>query len=142
MTEELIDIGLGIGKRREDISVVRTRKHKVTTDSNYKFKIAPNPLDRNVTADQPNQKWACGISYVWTHEGWLYLAVILDLYSRRVIGWAVRNRIKRDLAIRALDMDIALRQPPEDCIHHTVMAANSVYTIIRRYCASMASRSR
>ena len=52
-------------------------------------------------------------------EGWLYLAVILDLYSRRIIGWAVSNRMKRDLAIQALDMAVALRQPPEGCIHHT-----------------------
>ena len=69
--------------------------------------------------DGPNQKWAGEISYIWTSEGWLYLAVILDLYSRRVIGWAVSNRMKQDLAIRALDMAVALRQPPKDCIHHT-----------------------
>ena len=56
---------------------------------------------------------------LWTSEGWLYLAVILDLYSRRVIGWAVSNRMKRDLAIQALDMAAALRQPPKGCIHHT-----------------------
>jgi transposase InsO family protein len=59
------------------------------------------------------------ISYIWTGEGWLYLAVILDLYSRRVIGWAVSDRLKRDLAIRALDMAVALRRPPPGCIHHT-----------------------
>ena len=58
-------------------------------------------------------------SYVWTQEGWLYLAVILDLHSRRVIGWAVSSRIKRDLAIRALNMAIALRRPSKGCIHHT-----------------------
>ncbi|WP_235191427.1 IS3 family transposase, partial [Palleronia rufa] len=58
-------------------------------------------------------------SYVWTREGWLYLAVILDLHSRRVIGWAVSNRMKRDLAIRALNMAIAFRAPPKGCIHHT-----------------------
>ena len=84
--------------------------------------------------DAPNQKWAgpsrdiwlcqipcraMDISYVWTREGWLYLAVILDLHSRRVIGWAVSNRMKRDLAIRALNMAIALRRPPKGCIHHT-----------------------
>ena len=56
---------------------------------------------------------------MWTREGWLYLAVILDLHSRRVIGWAVSNRMKRDLAIRALKMAIALRQPPKACIHRT-----------------------
>ncbi len=59
------------------------------------------------------------ISYIWTREGWLYLAVILDLHSRRVIGWAVSNRMKRDLAIRALNMAIAFRAPPKGCIHHT-----------------------
>ena len=126
MTEELKEIGLDVGHRRvgrlmrqNGISVVRTRKHKVTTDSDHKFNIAPNLLDRDFTADQPNQKWAGDISYVWTREGWLYLAVILDLHSRRVIGWAVSNRMKRDLAIRALKMAIAFRAPPKGCIHHT-----------------------
>ncbi len=89
------------------------------TDSNHRFNVAPNLLERNFTADQPNQKWAGDISYIWTREGWLYLAVMLDLHSRRVIGWAVSNRLKRDLAIRALDMAIALRTPPPGCIHHT-----------------------
>ncbi|WP_417809799.1 IS3 family transposase [Thioclava sp.] len=126
MTEELKEIGLDVGHRRvgrlmrqNGITVVRTRKHKVTTDSDHKFNIAPNLLDRDFTAVSPNQKWAGDISYVWTREGWLYLAVILDLHSRRVIGWAVSNRMKRDLAIRALKMAIAFRQPPEGCIHHT-----------------------
>ena len=126
MTEELKEIGLDVGHRRvgrlmrqNGISVVRTRKHKVTTDSDHKFNIAPNLLDRDFTADQPNQKWAGDISYVWTREGWLYLAVILDLHSRRVIGWAVSNRMKRDLAIQALNMAIAFRSPPKGCIHHT-----------------------
>ncbi|PRY80490.1 transposase InsO family protein [Yoonia maritima] len=105
--------------RQNGISVVRTRQHKVTTDSNHKFNIAPNLLDRDFAADQPNQKWAGDISYVWTREGGLYLAVILDLHSRRVIGWAVSNRMKRDLAIHALKMAIAFRQPPKGCIHHT-----------------------
>ena len=124
--EELKEIGLGVGHRhvgrlmrQNGISVVRTRKHKVTTDSDHKFNIAPNLVDRDFTADQPNQKWAGDISYVWTGEGWLYLAVILDLHSRRVIGWAVSSRMKRDLAIRALKMAIAFRQPPKGCIHHT-----------------------
>jgi transposase InsO family protein len=87
MTEELKEIGLNVGHRRvrrlmrqNGVSVFRTRKHK--------FNIAPNLLDRNFTADQPNQKCAGDITYIWTREGWLYLAVILDLHSRRVIGWA------------------------------------------------------
>ena len=126
MTEELKEIGLDVGHRRvgrlmrqNGISVVRTRKHKVTTDSDHKFNITPNLLARDFTADTPNQKWAGDISYVWTREGWLYLAVILDLHSRRVIGWAVSNRMKRDLAIRALKMAIAFRAPAKGCVHHT-----------------------
>ncbi len=126
MTEELKEIGLDVGHRcvgrlmrQNGISVVRTRKHKVTTDSDHKFNIAPNLLDRDFKADAPNQKWAGDISYVWKREGWLYLAGILDLHSRRVIGWAVSNRMKRDLAIRALKMAIAFRSPPKGCIHHT-----------------------
>jgi len=101
------------------IKIVRTRKHKVTTDSNHAFNIGPNLLDQDFSANQPDQKWAGDISYIWTSEGWLYLAVVIDLYSRRVIGWAVSNRMKRDLAIRALDMAVAFRQPPIGCIHHT-----------------------
>ena len=126
MTEELKELGLEVGHRRigrlmseNGIEVKRNRKFKATTDSNHAFNIAPNLLNRDFHADAPNQKWAGDISYVWTREGWLYLAVILDLHSRRVIGWAVSNRIKRDLAIRALNMAIALRRPAKGCIHHT-----------------------
>ena len=126
MTEELKELGLDVGHRRvgrlmreNGIAVKRNRKFKATTDSNHSFNIAPNLLERDFTADRPNRKWAGDISYVWTREGWLYLAVILDLHSRRVIGWAVSNRMKRDLAIRALKMAVALRQPPRGCIHHT-----------------------
>lgn len=126
MTEELKEIGLEVGHRRvgrlmrqNGISVVRTHKHKVTTDSNHKFNIAPNLLNRDFFAERPNQKWVVDISYIWTREGWLYLAVVLDLHSRRVIGWAVSNRMKRDLANRALKMAIALRRPPKGCVHHS-----------------------
>jgi len=126
MTEELRDLGFDVSHHRigrlmsqNGICPTRTRKHKVTTDSNHKLNIAPNLLNRNFGADRPNQKWVVDISYIWTHEGWLYLAVVLDLHSRRVIGWAVSNRMKRDLAIRALKMAIALRRPPKGCIHHS-----------------------
>jgi transposase InsO family protein len=126
MTEELKELGLCVGHRRvgrlmkqNGIRIVRTRKYKATTDSNHTFNIAPNLLDQDFSASEPNQKWAGDISYIWTREGWLYLAVIIDLYSRRVIGWAVSNRMKKDLAIRALKMAINLRQPPPGCIHHT-----------------------
>ena len=96
MTEELRDLGLRVGHRmarrlmgENGIKVIRTQKYKVTTNSNHTFNIAPNLLGQDFSAYGPNQKWAGDISYIWTSEGWLYLAVILDLYSRPVIGWAV-----------------------------------------------------
>ena len=93
MTEELKELGLEVGHRRigrlmrqNGISAIRTQKYKATTDSIHSFNIAPNLLNRNFKADRPNQKWVADISYVWTREGWLYLAAVLDLYSRRVIA--------------------------------------------------------
>ncbi len=126
MTQELKEAGLFVGHRRvgrlmrdNRIYVVRTHKYKATTDSHHRFNIAPNVLDRNFTAHLPNQKWAGDISYIWTAEGWLYLAVMIDLHSRRVVGWAVSNRLKRDLALQALNRAVALRNPPASCLHHT-----------------------
>jgi putative transposase len=126
MTQELKEVGLNVGHRRvgrlmrqNAIQVVRTRKYRVTTDSNHAFGIAPNLLNQNFTADRQNQKWAGDISYLWTREGWLYLAVIIDLHSRKVVGWAVSNRLKHDLALQALNRAVALRNLPPGCIHHT-----------------------
>ena len=95
MTEELQLLGVNVGQRRvgglmrdNGIKIIRTQKYKATTDSNHTFNIAPNLLDQDFSVIGPNQKWAGDISYIWTGEGWLYLAVILDLYSQWVIGWA------------------------------------------------------
>lgn len=119
-------LGIRVGQRRvgrlmrqNGIRVIRSRKFKRTTDSDHAFNIAPNLLQQDFTASGPNQKWAGDITYVWTREGWVYLAVIIDLFSRRVVGWAISNRMKQDLALRALNMAIAIRRPPPGCIHHT-----------------------
>ena len=104
---------------RQGLVAKAARKFKVTTDSNHTLPVAPNLLEQDFNATGPNQKWVGDITYLMTSEGWLYLAVILDLHSRRVIGWAVSNRMKRDLAIRALKMAIALRSPPRGCIFHS-----------------------
>ena len=122
--------------------IIRIQKYKATTDSNHTFNIAPNLLDQDFSADGPNQKWAGDISYIWTSEGWLYLAVILDLYSRRVIGWAVSNRMKRDLAIRALNMAVALRQPPKAAFTIRIAGRNTVHMTIRSFFRSMDSKYR
>ena len=84
MTDELQELGVSVGQRRvgrlmrdNDIKIIRTQKYKGTTDSNHTFNIVPNLLDQDFSATGPNQKWAGDISYIWTSEGWLYLAVIL-----------------------------------------------------------------
>ena len=128
--------------RENGIKVIRTQKYKATTDSEHTLNIAPNLLDQDFTTDGPNQKWAGDISYIWTSEGWIYLAVILDLYSRRVIGWAVSNRMKRNLAIRALNMAVALWQPFEGCCDDRLNPSNTVPTSISDGCQSLASRCR
>ena len=126
MTMELKEVGLDVGERRvgrlmkiNGIRPVRTRRHKVTTDSQHSLDVAANLLDGDFLAEAPNQKWAGDITYIWTAEGWLYLAVVIDLFSRRVVGWAVSDRMKKDLAIRALEMAIHLRRPPKGCIFHS-----------------------
>jgi putative transposase len=84
------------------ISAQTKRRFVKTTDSNLDFPIAPNLLNRNFTADAPNETWAGVITYLDTQQGWLYVAVLIDLYSRRVVGWAMSERIDTALAMSAL----------------------------------------
>ena len=89
--------------RGNGLSPKRKQKFKKTTDSQHNKAVASNLLDQNFSAEAPNEKWAADISYIWTAQDWLYLAVMLDLYSRRVIGWAVGARMTSDLPLRALN---------------------------------------
>ena len=122
--------------------IIRTQKYKATTDSNHTFNIAPNLLDQDFSADGPNQKWPSDISYIWTSEGWLYLAVILDLYSWRVIGWAVSNRMQRDLAIRALNMAEPYGNLRRAAFIIGIAGCNTVHMTIRSFFRSMDSKYR
>jgi transposase InsO family protein len=96
-------------------------KHKfvVTTDSNHTLKIAENLLGRDFTAKAPNQKWAADITYISTKMGWLYLAVVMDLFSRRIVGWAVSDNIDSALVQSAMKMAILHRDPDKGLIHHS-----------------------
>jgi putative transposase len=95
------------------------RRFRKTTDSRHTKRIAPNLLERNFTVPAPNRVLAGDITYIATTEGWLYLAVLLDLYSRRVVGWAMSDRIDTELALGALRMAGATRTLEADWIHHT-----------------------
>jgi hypothetical protein len=95
------------------------RRHKVTTDSRHSFSVAPNILDRQFDVDQPNRVWTADISYVWTLEGWMYLAIVMDLFSRRIVGWAMDKRMKAQLTIDALAMAYWMRKPAKGLVHHS-----------------------
>ena len=95
------------------------KKYKVTTNSDHKKPVYPNRLKQKFTVQQPNQAWVSDISYVWTSEGWLYLAVIVDLHSRKIVGWSMSSRMKAQLVCDALTMAIWQRQPHEGLIVHS-----------------------
>jgi putative transposase len=125
VTRELQDEGLEVGRRRttrlmreNGLKARQKRRFKRTTDSHHAFPVAPNLLEQDFSAERPNQKWAADISYVWTNEGWLYLAVVLDLFARRVVGWAVSDRLHQELALEALRKALAIRRPGEGLTHH------------------------
>jgi putative transposase len=126
MHAELKEQGLSVGRHRvarlmseNGLKARQKTRFRKTTDSDHGGSVASNILDQDFTATAPDQKWGVDISYVWTAEGWLYLAIVLDLFSRRIIGWQLSDRMKRGLAMEALRRAIALRRPPPGLIHHS-----------------------
>lgn len=126
MTRELQDQGLRVGRRRtarlmreNGLRARQKRRFKRTTDSLHAFPVAPNLIDQDFSADRPDEKWGADISYLWTREGWLYLAVVIDLFARRVVGWAVSDRLHKELALEALRKALAIRRPDAGLIHHS-----------------------
>jgi putative transposase len=95
------------------------KRFKVTTDSNHSEAISANKLDRQFTVTEPNQVWTTDITYVWTLQGWLYVAVIIDLLSRQVVGWAIDNHMRTSLCVQALQMAFWLRKPAPGLLHHS-----------------------
>ncbi len=123
---ELKAHGHRIGKKRverlmrqEGIQGQQKRRFRRTTDSNHTQPVAANVLARNFHADAPNTAWVTDVTYVWTGEGWLYLAVLLDLFSRRVVGWAVSGTNDRALALEALRRALTARRPAAGLVHHS-----------------------
>jgi transposase InsO family protein len=90
-----------------------------STDSQHGLPVAANVLDRQFTVATPNRAWVSDITYLWTQAGWLYLVVILDLFSRRVVGWAMHDRITRQLGVDALTMALGHRKPSPGLVHHS-----------------------
>lgn len=105
--------------RQAGLRATQPRRYVSTTDSGHGLSVAENVLDRDFAATALDQKWACDITYVATDEGWLYLAVVLDLYSRRVVGHAMRASLERSLVIEAFSMALARRTPEPGLLHHS-----------------------
>lgn len=102
-----------------NISAKQKKKFKATTDSKHKLPVAQNLLKRNFTASQADSVYCSDITYVWTAEGWLYLAVVIDLYSRKVVGWSLNSRMTKKLVVNALQMAIWRRRPLPGLIFHS-----------------------
>jgi putative transposase len=105
--------------RKDGLRAKVKRRFKATTDSKHNLPVAGNLVQRNFMPEHPDQVWAGDITYVWTGEGWLYLAVVLDLFSRTVVGWAMDRRMTRHLVMDALKMAIKRRHPARGLVHHS-----------------------
>jgi putative transposase len=151
MRRDLVDEGHQIGRHRtarpmrENQLIERQKRcFKRTTDSEHAWPVAPNLVAPDFTAEGPDRKWGADISYIWTAEGWLYLAVVLDLHSRRVVGWAISDRLKRDLAVEAPRRALVARNPAPGVVHNSDRGSQyrSVdYQALLRKCGILISMS-
>ncbi len=124
--DELKDRGVYCGENRvarlmreHGITAEKKRKFARTTDSNHSLPVAPNRLDQCFEVDKPDAVWTADITYIWTKQGWLYLAIVLDLFSRRIVGWSMAPSLERTLVINALQMAVVARNPDKGLIHHS-----------------------
>ena len=124
--QDLQELGICCGRKRvarlmreNGIRAKQARRYKVTTDSDHNYPVADNLLDRQFDVDEPDRVWTADITYIWTQEGWLYLAAILDLFSRRVVGWSMSNWVDGQLVLGALRMAQNHRRPQVGLLHHS-----------------------
>lgn len=126
MVKSLRAAGYSVGRyktrnlmKKAGLEAKTGKKFKRTTDSRHKLPVAPNLLNQQFQIDQPNSIWCGDLTYLWTLEGWLYLAVLIDLYSRKVVGWALDTQLKTTLALEALRMAYWRQKPANGLIHHS-----------------------
>lgn len=126
MVEELRGRGLPVSKARVErlmrengIRARHKRRYKATTDSKHSLPVAENLLERHFEPEAPNRVWTADLTYVWTEEGWLYLAVVLDLFNREIVGWSIKPRMTADLVVEALTMAWFRRKPAPGLLHHS-----------------------
>ena len=128
------------------ISSKRKRKFKATTNSRHSFPVAPNLLKRNFDVGSPNSVWVSDITYIPTDEGWLYLSTVMDLFSRKIVGWSMDSQMTRKLAMDALIMAVDGRRPGAGLIHHSdrgsQYASNDYQELLKKHsmCCSMSTK--
>ena len=105
--------------RRLELSVKSRKRFKITTDSKHDHPVVPNHLDRKFQVEVPDKVWTSDLTYIWTRQGWLYLAVVLDLFSRKVVGWSLQTAMTADLVVEALTMAVIRRNPLPGLLHHS-----------------------
>lgn len=105
--------------REMELTAIPESKYITTTDSNHEEFVYPNLLERQFMVEAPNTAWVADITYIWTLEGWLYLASIMDLFSRKIVGWSLDVTMKKELPLEALEVALTLRQPQGELIHHS-----------------------
>ena len=123
--------------RELNLNVRYPKRFKVTTDSNHNETISPNSLDRQFQVAKPNQVWTTDITYVWTLQGWLYVAVVIDLFSRQVVGWAIDDHMRTSLCVKALQMAFWRRKPPPGLLHHSDRGSQYASREYRQHLAVM-----
>jgi transposase InsO family protein len=132
--------------RHHGIRAIMARRRRVrTTDSRHDFPIAPNLIERNFAAAAPNRIWLADITYIETDQGWLYLATVMDLYCRKIVGWAMEEHLRTDLPLVALRMAISVQRPRAGLIHHSdrgVQYASAEYRKMMQAAGLTASMSR
>lgn len=124
--EDLVEAGYSVsektvGRYMRQMGLRATPKEKYisTTNSSHSLGVYPYLLDRKFDVDEPNKVWTGDITYIWTREGWLYLAMIVDLYSRLIVGWSIADHMRTELPLEGLNMAIKLRKPEKGLIHHS-----------------------
>ncbi len=137
--QTLVQQGQRVGEHRvarlmcqDGMRAKTLKKWRATTQSQHRFPVAANTLDRAFMVEAPNRVWAGDLTYVWTLEGWLYVAVLLDLYSRRVVGWAMGQRLTVELVEQALTMAVANRAPAAGLVHHSDRGSQYAATSYQR----------
>lgn len=122
--QQLKGFGYHVGKTRVErimrshgLRAKTVKRYRKTTDSSHALAKAPNLLSRKFMTSAPNRAWVSDVTHLWTREGWLYLSVTLDLFSRRVIGWSMSERLDAELVVRALEMALGRRTPSSEMIH-------------------------